>query len=106
MIKLTDETRIVKDSSTLKDKTLIGTEVDDSLYLVRIDKHNLALRRGGNVEGYFGDVRTALKRSLNYAIKGSDEALTLDFILQTVQKLDKRIEELECNEKALDDMVG
>ncbi len=94
MIQITDEVKTVTDNKFLKDKSKIGTIVDNSLYLVRIDENNLALQRGGKPLNYFGDVRTALKRSLNYAIKGSKEKLTLEFILETVQYMDKKIEEI------------
>ena len=86
MIRLTTATRI-------NQKT--GEEMDDSIYLSRLDSNNLVLRRGEKLEGYFGDVRTALKRSYNYAIKGSSEALTLESILTITQDMDDRIEQLK-----------
>ena len=98
MIKLTDETKTIdKDSKHLKK----GEIVDNSLYLVRIDSNNLALKRGDTVENYFGDVRVALKRSLNYAIKGSSVALSLESMLNTINGMDEAINELksDCIEK-------
>ena len=72
-----------------------GAEMDDSLYMVRIDSNNLALRRGDKVEAYYGDVRTALTRAYNYAIKGSSEALTLESILAITLDMDNNIKELK-----------
>ena len=92
MIKLTDETRVVK----VKSKTNnIGDVVDNSLYLVRVDSNNLGLKRGDTVENYFGDVRTALYRSLNYALKGSETALSLESMLQTIKSMDEAIKRLD-----------
>ena len=92
MIKLTDETKIVtKASKNYK----VGDVVDNSLYLVRVDSNNLALKRGDTIENYFGDVRTALYRSLNYALKGSEEALTLEYIKKTIQSMDDTIKRLD-----------
>ena len=88
MIKLTTETKI-------NQKT--NEEVDNSLYLVRIDANNLALKRGDRTLNYFGDVRTALIKSLNYAIKGSEVALSLEFILNAIHSLDKSIETLRMD---------
>ena len=98
MIKLTDETRVIKDSKFLKDKSQVGKEVDDSLYLERLDKNNSILRRGDNVENSFADVRVALTRSLNYAIKGSSVALSLESIIETINGMDEAISKLECKE--------
>ena len=90
MIQLTKETKINRK----------GVEVDNSLYLVRVDSNNLALQRGEKIENYFGDVRLALTKSLNYAIKGSYEALTLKQILDTVNDIDYAIKTLECDDIA------
>jgi hypothetical protein len=87
MIRLTDETKIDKN----------GREVNNSLFLVRIDSNNLALQRAGKTENYFGDVRIALNRSLNYVIKGSQTALSLEFILDAIQSLDGHIQELKSD---------
>ena len=35
MIQLTTETRVIKDSSVLKDKSAVGTVVDNSIYIDR-----------------------------------------------------------------------
>ncbi len=73
MIQLTDEVKKDKD----------GKEIDDSMYLVGFDSNNLALARGTKEDkktgkivprqilNYFGCVETALKRSIDYAVKGS-----------------------------------
>ena len=91
MIQLTNETKVNKKGET----------VDNSLYLVRVDSNNLALKRGETIEAYWGDVRTALTRSLNYAIKGSSEALTLENILKVVKSMDETVKTLkkDCIEK-------
>ena len=78
-----------------------GKKVDNTLFLVRVDSNNLALMRGETIENYFGDVRTALTRSLNYAIKGSSEALTLENILKVVESMDETIKTLKCDVKDL-----
>lgn len=99
MIKLTNETRTVtKDSKHFKR----GDKVDNSLYLVRVDSNNLALMRGKTVENYFGDVRTALKRSLNYAIKGSSEALELETIVKMIASMDAAINTLKNDDIKVD----
>ena len=88
MIQLTNETKVIKKKSKHLD---IGDIVDNSLYLVRVDSNNLALKRGDVVENYFGDVRTALKRSLNYAIKGSSVALSLESMMEIIASMDEAI---------------
>ena len=75
-----------------------GIECDASLYLDRVDVNNLALKRGETVLAYFGDVRTAFKRSLNYAIKGSDEALSFENIISMIENMDKRIDTLDLED--------
>ena len=71
-----------------------GEIVDHSLYLDGYDSNNVCLKRGDNILNYFGDVRTALTRSLNYAIKGSKDELTLEMILDKIEELDTNIKEL------------
>ena len=88
MIKLTTSTGI--NQKTKK-------EFDNSLYLVRIDSNNLALKRGDKTLNYFGDVRTALTESLNYAIKGSDVALLLELMLDSIYSFDKSIKTLKMD---------
>ena len=92
MIQLTNETKTITKKSKNHN---VGDIVDNSLYLVRVDSNNLALKRGNNIENYFGDVRTALYRSLNYALKGSEEALSLEFIIKTINGMDESIKRLE-----------
>ena len=89
MIKLSNETRTVKVKSKNQE---IGDIVDNSVYLVGLDSNNLALKQGDNILNYFGDVQTALKRSLNYIIKGSSEELTLERINKQIEDLHKAIE--------------
>ena len=93
MIKLTDETRVIDKKSKHHE---IGDIVDNSLYLVRVDEHNLALKRGDRILNYFGCVNTALKRSVNYAIKGSSVALSLESMAKTIDSINQAIERLEC----------
>jgi hypothetical protein len=92
MIKLTDETKTI----TVKTKNHnVGDVVDNSLYLERLDANNLVLRRGTVIQNYFGDVRQCLHRSLNYAVKGSDVALSLESILETIKSMDETIKRLD-----------
>jgi len=84
MIKLVDETRVNKKGET----------VDNSLYLIGVDSNNLALARGETPINYFGDVRTALTRSLNYVIKGSEEELSLEMIMSKIEELDRNIQKV------------
>ena len=74
-----------------------GVEVDSTIYLERLDSNNLVLKEGENILAYYGDVRTALRRSLSYAIKGSTEALSLETILSTIKHIDEAIDELKNN---------
>lgn len=92
MIKLSNETKIVKADSKLHKK---GDILDNSVYLIGLDTNNLALQRGNTILNYFGDVQVALKRALNYIIKGSDEELTLLRIEKQIKELHKAIEEIE-----------
>ena len=89
MIKLSDETKTI----TIKSKNHnIGDIVDNSVYLDGLDSNNIVLRRGDLILNYFGDVQTALKRSLNYIVKGSNEELTLERINKQIEELHKAIE--------------
>lgn len=92
MIQLTSETKTITKKSKNHN---VGDIVDNSLYLVRVDSNNLALKRGDNIENYFGDVRQCLYRALNYALKGSEEALSLEFIIKTIKDMDESIKRLE-----------
>ena len=92
MIKLSNETRTVKVKSKNQE---IGDIVDNSVYLVGLDSNNLALKQGDNILNYFGDVQTALKRSINYIVKGSDKELTLERINKQIEELHKAIEEMK-----------
>lgn len=74
-----------------------GVEVDATIYLERLDSNNLVIKEGKDILAYYGDVRTALRRSLNYAIKGSTEALSLETILSTVKRIDEAINKLKNN---------
>jgi hypothetical protein len=68
-----------------------GEEVDATIYLERLDSNNLVLKEGETVLNYFGDVRVALKRSLNYALKSSSVHLSLESMLQTIDGMDEKI---------------
>lgn len=83
MIRLTTETKVDKD----------GNEVDNSFYLDGVDSNNLCIKRGTTIINYFGDVRTAFTRALNYCIKGSNEELTMQSIIDKVEELDNNIKE-------------
>ncbi len=89
MIKLSDETRVLKVKTKEHE---IGDTIDNSVYLKAIDANNIALVRGTSVLNYFGDVQTALKRSLNYIIKGSEKELTLLRMEKQIEELHKAIE--------------
>jgi len=91
MIKLSNETKTVKVKSKLHD---IGDVIDNSVYLVGLDTHNIALKRGDTILNYFGDVQTALKVSLNYIVKGSEKELTLERILNQINELNEMIKEI------------
>ena len=92
MIQLTNETKIITKKSKNHN---VGDIVDNSLYLIRVDSNNLELKRGDNIEIYFGDVRQAIYRSLNYALKGSEEALTLEMIVGMIKGMDESIKRLD-----------
>jgi len=72
--------------------------VDDSIYLVREDSNNLALKRGDRIIAHYGCVRTALARALNYAIKGSTEELTLSFISMQIAQMDAAIQSIKAED--------
>ena len=95
MVKLIEATK--KNKKT-------GEDVAYNLYLVHLDSNNLGLVRGSEetytIVGFFGDVRTAFKRALNFAVKGSDEAFTLQKVLDIVKELDEKIEKLDCGNLA------
>ena len=78
-----------------------GEEIDATIYLARLDSNNLVIKEGKKVLNYFGDVRTALKVSLNYAIKVPSVALSLENMLSVIDGIDKNIKELrkDCMEK-------
>ena len=82
-----------------------GEEVDASLYLIHFDKYNLAIIEGKptidtngktkrNVIGYYGDVKTALKRSINIAIKNQSDGVELTTMLQRIDDLTEHIDSL------------
>ncbi len=86
MVQLTNETRLNKSGET----------IDDSKYLVHVDRYNLGIVRGQrtssrvghNVIGFYGDVSTALKA----AIKDRADGVALLETLQTIDDLTEHIE--------------
>jgi len=78
-----------------------GEEIDATIYLDRLDSNNLVIKEGEKVLNYFGDVRTALRVSLNYAIKVPKVALSLENMLSVIDGIDKNIKELriDCMEE-------
>ena len=78
---------------------------EKSLYLIHFDSHNLAIVRGqrsssgrysgSQIQGYYGDVKTALKAAINIAIKSEPVVTNLETILQRIDGLEKHIEKLE-----------
>ena len=82
-----------------------GEEVDASLYLIHFDRYNLAIIEGKptvdasghkvrNVVGYYGDIKTALKRSINIAIKNDSDGAELSVMLQRIDDLTEHIDSL------------
>ncbi len=82
-----------------------GEEVDASLYLIHFNVNNLAIVEGKpttdargkkrtNVLGYYGDVKTALKRSINLSIKNGSEVVELSEVLKRIDDLENHIQEL------------
>lgn len=95
MIQLTNELKTNK----------LGKYVDASLYLVHFDSRNLAIvegkptvdtsgRKKQNVIGYYSSVQTALIKSIDIALKPNGCTTELHELLQRIQSLEKRIEEL------------
>lgn len=78
-----------------------GKDIDATMYLERLDNNNLVLKQGDRILAYYGDVKTALTRSLNYAIKDSDTQLNLENILNIVKSMDESIKQLtkDCIKK-------
>ena len=99
MIKLTNETKTIEDSKFLKDKSKIGTKVDNSYSLSIVDENNIVLKRGEKTLAYYGDIHSAFKRGLSIAIKGSTEALSLEKVLETIDSFHKAVDELKTKEK-------
>ncbi len=95
MIKLTN--------TTAKNKS--GEIIDTSLYLIHFDSRNLAIVRGrrsssgryssSQIQGYYGDVKTALKAAINIAIKSEPIVTSPETILQRIDSLEKHIKKLE-----------
>ena len=95
MIKITDALKTNK----------LGKYIDASLYLVHFDSRNLAIvegkptvdasgRKKQNVIGYYGSVKTALTKSIDLAIKNGGVMVEQNEMLQRIDSLEKRIEEL------------
>jgi len=81
-----------------------GEIVDASIKLILFDKHNFAIVKGepgekgyntSSIIGFFGDFRTALKKSLDIVIKQAGDPLEISKILQRINELDERINKLE-----------
>lgn len=95
MIQLTNETTINNNGET----------VDASWYLVHIDKRNLGIVKGkrpnkGYASGkvfYYGSVKAALKGAIDLAIKDSGTMRDLTNMINRIDSLEKRIEELYCD---------
>jgi len=104
MMKLTNSTRTNKN----------GELVDNSIYLIHFDSRNLAIVRGkrnkdgrytaSQVIGYYGSVRSALKASIDIAIKSEPELLKLKTVLHRIDDLEEHIEKL-CDARNLPAMM-
>ena len=95
MIQLTDAIKTNK----------LGNCIDASLYLVHFDSRNLAIvegkptvdssgRKKQNVIGYYGSVKSALTKSINITLKHHGSTAELKEMLQRIDSLERRIEEL------------
>ncbi len=93
--------RLTKSNKTNKS----GETVDDSIYLDRFDSRNMCLMKLGAIDkrtgkqareviGYYGSVKSALARSIDIVIKDGGETLELPEVLQRINALENRIEEL------------
>ena len=80
-------------------------KITDELALVKFDDLNFAIVKGheprekkkgytGRVLGYFGDIQSALKASLNYAILSGADGVEIKNILQAIQTLTESIKTL------------
>lgn len=95
MIQLTSATKLNRKSE----------KVDSSLYLIHFDSRNLAIiegkptvdangRKKQNVIGYYGDVKTALIKSIDIAIKNGSAMVELSEMLKRIDDLSEHIKEL------------
>ena len=91
MIKLTDTTGTNKNGET----------IDTSWYLVHLDNRNLGLvkapmKANGTYSKtfYYGSVKSALKGAIDILIKDGQQMEELSDLVQRIDLLEKRIEEL------------
>ena len=104
MVQLTKNTKVNK----------AGEVVNDSLYLIQFDSRNLAIVRGernsngryssSQIQGYYGDVKSALKAAINIAIKTDPALLKLETVLKRIDDMEKRINTL-CDARNLPTMM-
>lgn len=80
-------------------------KITDELALIKFDDLNFAIVKGhepkdkkrgyGNrVKGYFGNLQSALKASLNYAVLGSAEGVEIKNTLNAIETLNESIKTL------------
>ena len=93
MITLVEKTKKIK-KMPFGENLKVGEVVDASITLSILDSNNLVLKEGEHVLGYFGDVRTAFKKSLDFVIKGSTEELVVESVLDAISALDAKIDSL------------
>ena len=91
MIQLTDATSVNKKGET----------VDASWYLVHLDSRNLGLVRAPMKSNgaysktyYYGSIKSALKGAIDIVIKDGQEMEELSELVQRIDSLEERIEEL------------
>jgi len=91
MIQLTNETSINKK----------GEIIDTSWYLVHLDNRNIGLVKAPKKPNgtyskvfYYGSVKSALKGAIDIVIKDSQQMEELSVMLQRIDNLEERIEQL------------
>ena len=81
-------------------------KVINNLYLIKFDERNLAIvvgnetkhpkkGYGNRVQGYYGTIQGAFKAALDIQIKAGAIGVETKEILQAIESLHKRIDELE-----------
>ena len=76
-------------------------KITDELALIKFDEMNFAIVKGHEPKngrwralGYYGDIQSALRASLNYAVLNSTEANLIKNTLEAIQTLTESIKTL------------